>query len=258
MYPVLTIGPASIQISGLLIILGIWLGLTISERNAHIYDIKREYIFNSIGSAILISLIGARIAYVVQHYEFFLADFWSIFSLSPILMDVWGGLLSGGIFIIIYVQRKHIDWLRFLDSLTPFFASLIITIPLANLASGNGFGIPSEFFWGINLWGAYRHPVQIYELIGGIVISAWLYRSKFTTLPDQRGMTFFIFLAIYSGTKIFFDYFRADSFLLPGNIKLSQLIAWGVLAFSLFIIGTLSNSIIKPKNNKTSTLIKGE
>lgn len=251
MYPVLTVGPVSIQTSSLLILLGLWIGLTISERNSYIYQINKEYIFNSIGTGLLISLIGARIAFVITHIDIFRTDFWSIFSLSPNLLDLWGGVLAGGIYIIIYVQRKRIDWLRFLDALTPLFATLIITIPLANLASGNGFGIPTENNWGINLWGALRHPVQLYELLGGLLISAWLFTSRKSTLPSQPGITFFIFLALFSGSKIFFDYFRADLTLVSGNIKLSQLIAWMFLAISLFMIGKHSTTIINSKTKQT-------
>ncbi len=52
---------------------------------------------------------------------------------------------------------------------------MMLAVPLANLASGDAFGAPSSLPWAIELWGAARHPVQIYEAVAaGLIL--WVCR----------------------------------------------------------------------------------
>ena len=45
MFPVINIGPLAIQSFGLIILIGVWLGLSWSERNAAKFEIKSDLIF---------------------------------------------------------------------------------------------------------------------------------------------------------------------------------------------------------------------
>ena len=65
-----------------------------------------------------------------------------------------------------------------LDALTPGFIVLAGGLALADLASGDAYGSPSSLPWAIELWGAARHPTQIYQLIAVIVIGVIVLKSR--------------------------------------------------------------------------------
>ena len=85
--------------------------------------------------------------------------------------------------------------------------------------------------WGIDLWNATRHPTQIYELIAALVIFGLLWFRKTDRLP---GSGFFLFAALTAGARLFLEAFRGDSILIFNGLRLAQIMAWIVLAVSLF------------------------
>ena len=80
MLPILSIGRLSIQTSGLIAILAIWIGFGQIERYAKRRGLNPDTYSTMIMIALIAGVIGARVAYVVQN-----ANFWqdltpSIFS----------------------------------------------------------------------------------------------------------------------------------------------------------------------------------
>jgi prolipoprotein diacylglyceryltransferase len=51
------------------------------------------------------------------------------------------------------------------------------------------------------------------------------------------GVTFLGFTALSSGALLFIEGFRGDSLTLPNGIRLIQILAWLVLAISLWALG---------------------
>ena len=71
-----------------------------------------------------------------------------------------------------------------LDVLAPAACVFGMGLALSDLLSGNNFGTPTTLPWAINLWGALRHPVQMYEFIAlGVVLMAlvWVDRRNWPT-----------------------------------------------------------------------------
>lgn len=253
MFPVFHLGPLSIQSAGLLMLAGIWIGLTIAEKKASIYHIDAEILYNSIGLGFIVGLLGARFGYILKNIEIFASDPLSMISLNPGLLDIWSGLALGLLAIIIYGQRKKILWLDYLDAITSMLAMIWIAISLANLATGSDYGIPAKLPWAIQLWGELRHPTQVYELIAGMIVLAFMLYPKRPAIFSISGITFFVFIALASGSKIFIDAFRADSTLIFSNFRESQIIAWLILSGALIAIGYLSG-----KNHSSSQTEENE
>ena len=243
MFPVLHLGPFSIQTAGLILLAGVWIGLTVAERTANRYKIQSDILYNSVGVAFIAGILGARIGYILKHSDIFASDPRSMISLNLGLLDVWSGIAVGLLAIFVYGQRKKINWLNFLDATTPLFAVLCVAFPLAHLANGSGYGIPTELPWAIPLWGQLRHPTQVYEAIAAGIILVFLLYPKRTELFTISGMTFLVFVSMTSGVKIFFDAFRGDNIQLIANMRESQILAWFVLAAALIAIGILSGNI---------------
>ena len=118
-----------------------------------------------------------------------------ILSRNPGLLDPWGGLALAFITAILYGQRKHLPFWRTLDVLTPGFAALAISIEFANLASGDAFGKPTDLPWAIYLWGDYRHPTQIYEIMLLSGLLGVILTNMKIWVAAKAGLLFLTFLA---------------------------------------------------------------
>ena len=234
MLPVLNIGPLAIQVPGLVILLGLWLGLSLAERQAPHFGVKANQLYNLVFIALVAGLIGARLAYVLRYPQAFSGNLLSILSLNPGLLDLWGGIATGLVVALLYGQRKNMQFWPTLDALTPTLAVMAIAASLSQLASGAAFGAPTSLPWGIELWGARRHPSQLYEALAGASILMILWPGRFKPQENAPGRYFLLFIALSAGARLFLEAFRGDSVLLPGGLRLAQVLAWIVLAASLW------------------------
>jgi phosphatidylglycerol---prolipoprotein diacylglyceryl transferase len=223
MFPVLNIGPAVIQTSSLLLLLGFYLGLSLAERFARRGGQNPDTLTNLVLLAGLTGLVTARLAFAAEHLGLFQKNLAGLISFDPSLLDPWGGLAGTGIAALIYGQRKQLKFWTTLDGLTPFLAVMAVCIGLAHVASGQAFGSPTSLPWAIELWGAKRHPSQIYETIGAIAILFLLWKQNGSAA--RNGMLFLKFAGLTSGMAVFLSAFRGDSILILGAFRQEQLLA---------------------------------
>lgn len=238
MLPVLQVGPFALQVPGLVFLLGLWLGLSLAERRAANYGVSPGELYNLAFLALIAGIFGARLTYLALFPAAFAASPLSLLSLNPGLLDPAGGAAAAGIAGLIYAQRKRLPGWRLLDALTPLLAVLLVAAGLANLASGNAFGAPTSLPWAIYLWGTWRHPTQVYELLAALLILGvlfWLPAGR--RLSANPGLTFLGFLALSSAARLFLEAFRGDSPLTIAGLRTPQLLAWLVLALALWGLG---------------------
>jgi len=233
MLPTLQVGPLAIQLPGLLILAGLWLGLSLAERHAWRFNVKPTDLFNLALIALLAGIIGARLAYVVRYPAAFALSPMSIFSLNPGLLDPLAGLATAVLSGLVYGQRKNLSFWSTLDALTPALAVLLVAQGLANLASGAAFGAPTSLPWAVELWGAARHPTQVYETLAAGIVLGLIWPGKGLFRSSAPGVYFLTFVALSSGSRLFLEAFRGDSQLLWAGLRSTQLAAWLALAASL-------------------------
>ncbi len=239
MLPILQIGPFALQTPGLAILLGIWLGLILAERLAPRFGSNANEIYNLTFTALLAGVIGARLSYVLQYLEAFIASPLSLISLNPALLDPTGGLVIGIFAGAIYANRKKLPLWPTLDALTPLLAVLAIAFGVSHFASGDAFGIETDLPWGIHLWGLNRHPTQIYEVIlASLVLWAILPKKQGRSRQTSKvvGGTFWLFLSLSAGARLFLEGLRGDSLTLDNGLRIAQIVAWAVLAVSLWML----------------------
>lgn len=236
MLPVLQVGPLAIQVPGLVLLLGLWLGLNLAERHASKRGIDPNILNNLVLIGLLAGVLGARLVYAARYPAAFAASPFSLFSLNPGLLDPLGGAVVGMIAALIYANRKQLGLLPTLDALTPLLAVMAVAMGFAHLAAGNAFGRPTGLPWGIELWGEVRHPAQIYETLAAIALLVifWPARQRYSTW--KAGMYFLTFTASSAAVRIFLESFRGDSALTDYGLRVAQLFAWAILAISLFAV----------------------
>ncbi len=236
MLPIFQIGPLAIQTPGLILLLGLWTGLYLSEKYAVKKEMDPGVLYHLVFWALVSALIGARLGYVLEYSQAFIANPISIISINPTLFNWWAGAACALIFSLWYGQQHNLDFWLTLDLLTPAFATLSVFIGIAHLASGSAFGSESNLPWAIELWGKNRHPTQIYEIISSAVISGLIFGLINSKKSLSKGSLFLIFLVLTSASKLFLEAFRGDSQML-GDFRLVQWAAWLCLAVSLWFLG---------------------
>ncbi len=217
----------------------IWIGLNLSERRAKA-PLSPEVLSNLVFSGMLGYLLGGRVFYAVEHFSQVMQSPLSLFSISG-MFSLKGAMLTLVFTLLIYLQRHDLPLWPTLDGLTPLLACLVVGLSLAHLASGDGFGKETNLPWAWELWGARRHPTQLYELIASLLTLGLILRLK----PSAPGALFLSFLALTCGWALFLFAFRGDSHLLPGGLRLEQVIAWIGLAFSLWRLDRLKRAEVR-------------
>jgi phosphatidylglycerol:prolipoprotein diacylglycerol transferase len=233
MLPILQVGPLALPTPALAILLCTWLGLNLAERHADRYGLKSAQVYNLVMILLVAGLIGARLTYILRYPKIFAASPVSIVSLNLGLLDPVGGLVIGVLAGLVYAQRKKIPLWNALDALTPALGMLALGVALSHLASGAAFGAPSDLPWAINLWGANRHPSQVYEVIAAAIILAIIWPGRETGRQRRPGMAFLLFVALSAGARLLLEAFRGDSAFIFLGLRRAQALAWLALAGSL-------------------------
>jgi phosphatidylglycerol:prolipoprotein diacylglycerol transferase len=241
MFPVIQVGPFSVQASGFLLLLGLWSGLGLSSRYSRNLNVSASKLEGLVLYSILAGIIGARLFYVLRYPQIITKSPLSIFSLNPTMFDGTAGILVAVLTLLIIIQRRKMDLWQILDGITPLLSVISLSLALTHLASGSVYGIPTKMPWGITLWNEIRHPTQIYEIVlAGLVffilwssyrkgVDAWIP----THIQGLHFLTFAVFTAI---SWIIVDTFRADTVLIFNRIHLLHIFLLGTIIILIALI----------------------
>ena len=234
MFPILNIGPAAIQLPGLLLLLGYWLSLNLAGRRAKTMSLSEDAVFNAGFLALLAGLIGARLGYVALHWSAYRSDLSGILALTTGALSTPVGMLIGLGTAGLYLRRHGPPWPVLLDALAPALALMFAFISLADLSGGSAYGTISDLPWAIELWGAHRHPAQIYELLAALATLGLLWWASHRS--PYPGFLFVLFLLVFGAARVFVDAFRADPWLLASGFRGVQVFGLGVVVVSLWLM----------------------
>jgi len=250
MLPILQVGPLAIQLPGLLLLLGLWLGLSLAEKHAQRHGVTPNQVYTITFTALISAGFAARAVYVIRHISTFGQNPGGIFALNPDFTDPWGAILGAGLAAIYYLYRYKLAPWSLADALAPVFAILMFAIHLANLASGDSYGAPSNLPWAIFLRGAWRHPTQIYELFASGVVLFIFWpgrpRDRFTT----AGRYALYLVAATAGCCLFFEAFHGDSPIISSGLRGAQLIAWLIMALVFWLLSRQTHPLAGTNNEK--------
>jgi prolipoprotein diacylglyceryltransferase len=231
MLPVLQVGPLAIQLPGLLLLAGVWLGASLVEKQAPRLKIPAAALNNMIFLALVLGLISARLWYALRYLSVYLENPLSLLALNPTTLAPAEGALTGMLAALIYAQRKRLPLWGTLDALAPGLAAFSLAVGFSHLASGDAFGAPADLPWSIELWGARRHPSQIYEiLLAGLVFAVILEARLHAPFP---GFLFLGWMVLTAASRLSLEAFRGDSVVVLGAVRLAQLISLGLLLAAL-------------------------
>lgn len=243
MLPILNIGPLAIPAPAFILLIGFWLGLELAEKQAQRFGASARHIYNLTLVAILAGLIGARVVYLAQAPQAFLDSPFSLLSPRPEMLDGVGGVITAALAAAIYTWKQRLNPWTTLDALTTLLAVLAVTLGVSHFASGDAFGAPARLPWSIELWGELRHPSQVYETLAALSIGwlVWPGSRIARSSQEHPGLRWWAFLALSAAARLVLESFRGDSTLVLNLFRQAQVIAWVVLAISLWQIGRTIN-----------------
>lgn len=232
----------------IIIVSGIAIGLWLANRESLRVGLKEDDISNYMLWALPLAIVGARLYYVLFDLKPYLADPIQIFNTRSGGLAIYGGLIAALIVLIVYTRRNFIDPWLFLDVCAP---SVILAQAIGrwgNFMNHEAFGgktteaflnrlhLPQFIIQNMRIEGFYRQPTFLYEsswnLIGFLLL---IFLRKYTQL-FKEGELFLSYVVWYSFGRFFIEGMRTDSLYLFANLRVSQLLSFGLFFGGLALI----------------------
>lgn len=244
---------------GMIIGLGILAGIFIAAAEAKRTGQNPEDYFDLAIYAVIFSIIGARIYYVVFSWDMYKDDLKSIFNIRQGGLAIYGGVIAAIITVFIFARIKKMS------------APLIFDTAGLGLVAGQAIGRWGNFF-NREAFGEYTdslfamrlpvsavrssditelmrehmetseeisyiqvHPTFLYESLWclAVLILLLLYRRH----KRFNGEVFLLYLFGYGLGRIWIEGLRTDQLLIPGTqIPVSQVLAGVMVTVSIFLI----------------------
>ena len=243
---------------GIIIALAIMIALLILKLQDDKFEIEFNTILDLAIYLIPISLICARIYYVLFNLQQYTNNPLKIFNLRDGGMAIYGGIIGGLITCIIFCKKRKIKILNMLDYIVPVLALGQAIGRWGNFINieAHGTETNSIFRMGIIENGTYMevHPTFLYESIITFFLAILLLNikdsekikkdSKKQLIRKYPGQVTFIYLIVYSFARFFIEGIRTDSLMLF-NFRISQ-----ILSMAIFVVFCLILTYKELKHKK--------
>lgn len=234
MLPFIRLGPFLLQLPGLALLVGVWIGSALAEKEAERLKLNPADVYNLIFYGLVGGLIGARLAYAARYLSAYIANPLSLFALTPNTLSPNAGLAIGAAIAALFGWQKRLPLRRTLDALAPGLAAFLVAFGAAHFLGGDAFGAPTKLPWAIYLWDDYRHPSQVYETLAASAAFALVWKRPFDKPGD--GVNFLLFVSLSAGARLFLEAFRGDSIIWIGGFRAAQVIGLLALVASLWLM----------------------
>lgn len=234
MFPILSIGSAAIPTYPLFLLAALWAGMWLSATQAKQLGLDGDHIYNAGLYGLLAGVSGARLWFVLAHWDNYAADLSQAFSLSRNALSPGEGLIMAGLVVLIYLQRQQVPLGPFFDALAPGLALAVMIGHAGAFLGGEALGAPSTLPWAIEMAGISRHPIQLYEAGAGLIIWVTLYFNR--TWRPWAGFQFWQFVMLYSLSRLWLEIFRARPAVIGAGYLVVQLVALAALVVTLSVM----------------------
>jgi phosphatidylglycerol:prolipoprotein diacylglycerol transferase len=235
MYPTLLIGTVAIPTYPLLMLLALWAGLWLAAWRASRQGLDGDHIYNAGLYGLIVGIIGARLWFVLSHWENYADNLSQALSLSRSALAVPEGVIIAGLAALIYLQRNNVPLGDFVDAAAPGMALAVIIGNTGALLGGQTLGLPTALPWGIEMNGMVRHPFPLYHALAAALILAGLLSgiSKWRPWP---GVQLWLFIIFYSLSWLLLEIFRARPYIIGNGYLAGQVSALIALVVALAVM----------------------
>ena len=224
MYPILfEIGPLTIRGYGVMLALSFLLGIYLALKRSQERGLNQNHMVNLCLITIVAGIVGARIMYVIPHWDEFsghpldaISPFQSSGAIGLLGLTMYGGFIGAIASSLLYLRYHRLPIWRTCDAFVPSIALGIGFARIGCFLNGCCFGVPTESVVGLvfpafSAAGSFYpdspiHPAQIYNSVLGFGLFGylmWLDREK-----RFEGYLFSVLLILEPMTRFTVDFFR--------------------------------------------------
>lgn len=237
-------------------LVGTWLGL----REAKRLGLDEDKVVNIILIVLVVSVLGARALYVMEHVQEFRREWGSVLALWQGGLTLYGGIVAGTAAGLMAARRFGLPMWTLADALTPSLALGTAIGRVGCHLNGCCYGRPTSLPWGIvfppdsyaglEFGNAPVHPSQLYLAGAGVLLFllTWFLRRR----SGVPGTLFWLFIVLFALVRIPIDLTRAyeaEATLLrfgAFGITESQLTSLAFALFGLLMIARLRRTAATP------------
>ena len=240
------IGSIPIYWYGILIGVGALLGYILASYEAKKRGLPDDIFADLLIFAIPISIICARLYYVIFEWEYYAGDWGSIFAVWEGGLAIYSGLIGAVLTGIIFSKIKRVSFWKLADIAAP---SLILGQAIGrwgNFINQEAYGgeVSRSFLGGLHLpefiinqmyiGDAYYHPTFLYESLWNM--AGFLLLLGLRRVNLRRGELFLTYVIWYSFGRFFIEGLRTDSLMLFDTIRVAQLISVLLIVVAVSLI----------------------
>lgn len=213
------VGPLNLSPHGIGIAVGFLAGASLMLRAAERKGISEDAVYSILLRALVGSIIGARLAYVLNHFSQFDSPI-EIFQIWKGGISLLGGIIGGIAAPCLWARKHRISFWKATDAAAPGLALGIVIGRIGDLIVADHLGKPTNFFLGYMCPpasvetaspcppGVIVHQTALYDLILTAVLLGlllWLRRRD-----HFDGFLILTFGAVYGAQRLVEDFFRED------------------------------------------------
>ncbi|WP_062109190.1 prolipoprotein diacylglyceryl transferase [Bacillus niameyensis] len=239
------LGPIPIHWYGVIIGAGIAIALILATRESNRRGLPKDTFTDLLIWAIPISIICARIYFVVFQWDYYSQHPEQIIAIWEGGIAIHGALIGAVLTAIVFARKKGISFWKLADIAAP---SLILAQGIGRWGNfinqeAHGEEVTRAFLENLHLPqfiidqmyinGAYYHPTFLYESIWniiGFIILIVLRRSSL-----RRGELFLSYIIWYSIGRFFIEGMRTDSLMLTDFLRMAQVISIVLIIVAIII-----------------------
>ncbi len=244
MKPVLfSIGDVNIYSYGLMYAIALIAGLLSAEYRAKKHGLDKDFTFNLGFGCIIFGVIGAKLFYLLTITDRLALDFWG--TISRTLTSgfvVYGGIIIGVLFGLVYCKRKKKDFWDYLD-IAVFSIALGQAIGrIGCFLGGCCHGIATDAWYGIAFpEGAAEAPAGIPVIPTQLISSALNLINAAVLLIayrrfKQKGCTSALYMINYGTGRFLIEFIRDDYRGNIGFLSTSQFISVFVILLGVILM----------------------
>lgn len=235
---------------GIIIGIGILAGIFIAAMEAKRTGQNPEDYYDLAIYAVIFSIIGARIYYVIFSWDMYKRDILSVFNIRQGGLAIYGGVIAAVITVTVFARRRNLSAPLLMDTAGLGLVAGQMIGRWGNFFNREAFGeytdwllamrLPVDAVRGSDITDLMRkhmetvddvsfiqvHPTFLYESLWCLLILILLliYRKH----KQFDGEIFLLYLAGYGFGRFWIERLRTDQLLLPNGFPVSQLLA-GIL-----------------------------
>lgn len=228
------IGDIKIYWYGIIIAISFLIAILLIKKDKDKYEISFDDLFMLIILIIPISIISARLYYVIFSLDNYKNNILEILNFRNGGLAIYGGIIGAVITIVIFCIKKKYNILDVLDRFSPYLPLGQAIGRWGNFFNTEAHGIRTDNIlrMGIIENGEYIevHPTFLYESICNIIIFIIVY--KLGKKRKFRGQLTYLYIILYSFVRAIIEGLRTDSLML-GEFRVSQILS--IVLFAIFL-----------------------